>query len=98
MSAAGIYFYNRVDILVITLAVTGITFLLHNQIANHAASLANIFKFGFIVYGLVLFLGDRLQIPNDWKLFVITLTTALVFNLQFWALSDPDVYKINAGD
>ncbi|MES2626436.1 MAG: hypothetical protein V4628_14215 [Pseudomonadota bacterium] len=94
MSVAAVYFYQRHDMPLITIAITLIAFIYRVHISNYIGNLAGVFRIGFIVYGVILFLGDRLGIANDWKLFIITITTALVFNLQFWGLSDPDVYKI----
>lgn len=51
---------------------------------------------GLFVYGLVLFAGKRLGIEPEMSLLIITLTTVVVFDLQFWSLSDPTVAPIES--
>lgn len=46
------------------------------------------------VYGLLLFVGERLGLSREMQLVVITLTTVVVFDLQFWSLSDPSIVKV----
>jgi hypothetical protein len=77
-----------------TLAITLISFICRRRLSNYVGSLSSVIRIGLFTYAVVLFLGDSLGISNEWKLFIITITTALVFNLQFWSLSDPDVYRI----
>ena len=48
----------------------------------------------FFVYGVLLFIGERLGISREAQLLIITLTTVIAFDLQFWALSDPSIIKI----
>jgi hypothetical protein len=46
------------------------------------------------VYGVMLFVGERLGISREVQLMIMTLATVVVFDLQFWALSDPSIIKL----
>jgi hypothetical protein len=49
---------------------------------------------GLALYSITLVLGSLLGIERSTELAVITATTVVIFDLQFWSLSDPSV--INA--
>lgn len=84
------------------IAVVGLAlgFLFRRKIANGAEHYARAISAGLFVYGIILFLGDRLGLGHSAKLAVITATTVVMFDLQFWSLSDPLVVneKRNAQD
>jgi hypothetical protein len=42
-------------------------------------------------YGVVLFIGERLGLSREGQLLIITVTTVIVFDLQFWWYSDPTI-------
>ncbi len=47
---------------------------------------------GLFIYGVVLFVGDRLiGLSGEIQLLIITITTVVMFNIQFWSLSDPSI-------
>ena len=47
---------------------------------------------GMFAYGIVLFVGDRLfGLSGEMQLLIITITTIVMFNIQFWSLSDPTI-------
>jgi hypothetical protein len=46
---------------------------------------------GLFVYSVTLLAGDLLGLSNSTKLAVITATTVIIFDLQFWSLSDSSV-------
>ena len=48
-----------------------------------------------IAYSILLFVGERLGISREAQLIIITLTTVMVFDLQFWSLSDPTIVKLD---
>lgn len=75
------------------IAVVGLVlgFLLSRRIADGADHYPRVISVGLFVYGIILFLGDRLGLGNSAKLAVITATTVVMFDLQFWSLSDPSV-------
>ncbi|MGQ0542847.1 MAG: hypothetical protein ACT4O9_13495 [Blastocatellia bacterium] len=54
---------------------------------------------GLFVYGVVLFIGDRLLgMSGELQLLIITVTTVAVFDIQFWALSDPSIVNTENND
>jgi hypothetical protein len=93
MGVAAVVLFRRVDTLLIPIGLTAIGFVARTSIANQVEKLPVAFNLGLTIYSIVLILGDRFGIAHEWKLFIITLTTTLVFNFQFWSLSDPDVYN-----
>lgn len=94
MSIAAVYFYNRVDILILAAAITIISCLIRRQIVAFAELLPAIFNAGLVSYGIALSLGGILDISNGWTLFIITITTAIMFNMQFWILSDTTIVNL----
>lgn len=49
---------------------------------------------GLALYSITLVLGGLLGIERSTELAIITATTVVIFDLQFWSLSDPSI--INA--
>src|SRR5215204_3838922 len=66
-------------------------FLLKRQIANGAEYYAKAITAGLFVHGIIVFLGDTLGLENNVTLAIITAVTVVVFDLQFWSLSDPSI-------
>ncbi|MBC7929112.1 MAG: hypothetical protein H7Z38_00930 [Rubrivivax sp.] len=66
-------------------------FFFRRKIVDGADYYPRAISIGLFVYGIVLFLGDRVGLGNSAKLAVITATTVIMFDLQFWSLSDPSV-------
>jgi len=79
----------------VIIAVVGLIsgFLLRKIIPAGAEYYSYVISAGLFIYGIILFLGDRFGIENNWKLAIISATTVIVFNLQFWTLSNPSVKK-----
>lgn len=75
------------------IAVVGLAlgFLFRRKIPEGAEHYPRAIYAGLFVYSIVLFLGDRLGLGNGAKLAIITATTVVIFDLQFWSLSDPSV-------
>jgi hypothetical protein len=65
--------------------------LLRQEIARGAKYYSRAIPASLFVYGIVLFLGERLGLDPEARLLIITATTVVVFDLQFWSLSDPSV-------
>ena len=86
-------FFSFSSILVGGIAFAGLVlgFLLRQQIVKGAEYYPHVITIGLFVYSIVLFLGDRLGIENNIKLAIIAATTVIVFDLQFWSLSDPSI-------
>lgn len=93
MAVMGIVLLGRFDATIIAVVGLAIGALFRGWIVNWAESLPKIINIGLGVYGIVLFFGDFLKLDAAIKLAIISLTTVLVFNLQFWSLSDLSVYK-----
>jgi hypothetical protein len=66
-------------------------FLLRRPIARGIEYYGVVIPAALFVYGIVLVLGDRVGLGDEAKLLIITATTVVVFDLQFWSLSDPSV-------
>lgn len=66
-------------------------FLLRRPIARGVEYYSGAVPVGLFVYGVVLFAGDRVGLAPEAKLLIITATTVVIFDLQFWSLSDPSV-------
>ena len=76
------------------IAVIGLVagWLLRSLIVEWAESLFWAMPAALFVYGVVLFLGERvLDISREAQLLIITATTVLLFDVQFWSLSDPAI-------
>ena len=92
MSIAGIVFLSSYTPAVISLLGLLLGYLLRDKIAQRAELLPAV-KLSLLLYGVVLALGDLLDMGKITKLSIITVATVLVFVLQFWCLSDPLVYR-----
>jgi len=93
MSLMGILMFERFDAAAIAAGGIVIGALARREIALRALLLPRAVRAGLFVYALVLFAGGQLGLDHPLKLLVITLTTVVLFDLQFWALSDPGVYN-----
>jgi hypothetical protein len=78
------------------IVVTGwlLGFLFQKLIVRGVAYYSTVFRIGLIVYGIVLFVGDQIGLSLTTKCLIITITSAIVFNLQYWSISDPSVGRI----
>lgn len=70
-------------------------FLFRRKIPEGVEYYPRIMTVGLFVYSIVLFLGDLLGLEKGMKLAIITSVTVVLFDLQFWSLSDPSV--VNSG-
>ncbi len=91
MTLLGIFKFSSVLAGIITIIGLLIGFLLKDQIPKGIEYYPKITSVGLFIYGIVLLLGDWFKIGNYWKVIIITVTTVIIFNLQFWSLSDPAV-------
>jgi hypothetical protein len=68
--------------------------LLRERIVQHGRSLTWALPAALTVYGIVMFFGEKvLGISRGFQLLIIAAVTVVVFDIQFWWLSDPDVYN-----
>lgn len=91
MTLLGIFLFSSILAGIITLVGLLLGFLFKNQIPEGVEYYPKIFSVGLFIYAIILLLGDRFGIANNWKLVIITVTTVILFSLQFWSLSDPSV-------
>jgi len=91
MTILGLFFSSSILAGIIAAVGLVLGFLLRRQIADGAEYYPRAISAGLFVYPIILFLGDRLGIENNIKLAIITLTTVIIFDLQFWSLSDSSV-------
>lgn len=78
------------------IAVVGLSlgFLFRRKIAEGIEYYGRAISVGLFIYSITLLLGDLIGLGHGAKLAIITATTVIIFDLQFWSLSDPSV--INA--
>lgn len=78
------------------IAVGGVIlgFLLRRQIVDIFEWTAWALPTALFVYGILVFIGERLGLSREAQLILITLTTVITFDLQFWSLSDPSIIKL----
>ena len=91
MAVMGMVMFERPDDAVIAIVGIALGALARRQIANSIGWLPKATSTGLFVYGIVLFLGDKLGMDNSMKLYIITLATVVLFDAQFWSLSDPGI-------
>jgi hypothetical protein len=68
-------------------------FLLRRQIVATFEWTSWALPAALFIYGVLLFVGERMGLSRAAQLIIITLTTVVVFDLQFWSLSDPSIVK-----
>ena len=69
-------------------------FLLRRQIVAAFEWTSWALPTALFIYGALLFVGEQVGLAREGQLLLITLTTAAVFDLQFWSLSDPSIVKV----
>ena len=79
---------------IITLFGLILGFLLRKQIADKVQYYSRSITLGLFIYAIIGFLGDVFGIENSVKLAIITTTTVIIFNCQFWSLSDPTIMNL----
>ena len=71
---------------------------LRKQIVQGLDYYSALVPIGLFIYGLVLFVGKRMDLDHELMLNIITVTTVILFNLKFWTLSDPEVLNLKSID
>ena len=77
-------------------AVVGLVagFFLRRKIVDIFEWTAWVLPAAGVVYGVLLFAGERIGISRAGQVIFITLATVIVFGLQFWSLSDPSIVRV----
>lgn len=76
------------------IAVLGIVlgWLLRKQIVDNFEYLSWAMPATLFIYGVVLFVGEKFfGLSRVAQVIIITTTTVIVFGIQFWSLSDPEI-------
>jgi len=76
------------------IAVLGLVlgWLLRKQIVDNFEYLSWAMPATLFIYGIVLFVGEKfLGLTRVAQVMIITATTVIVFGIQFWSLSDPEI-------
>jgi hypothetical protein len=94
MTIFGYFVLSSILAGIITLVGLVVGFLLRKQIADGVEYYSRIITAGLFIYGIIGLLGDMLGIENNIKLAIITVTTVIIFDLQFWSLSDKTVVNV----
>ena len=71
---------------------------LRKQIVQGLDYYSALVPISLFIYGLVLFVGKRMNLDHELMLNIITVTTVILFNLKFWTLSDPEVLNLKSID
>jgi hypothetical protein len=91
MSIGGWIFLSSVVPAEITVGCFTLGWILRKPIAARIESIPVVVKICLSIYALVLLGSKRLELDHITQLSIITGTTVLIFNLQFWSRSDPGV-------
>jgi hypothetical protein len=79
---------------IIMIAGLALGWLFRRMIVDGAESLFRVVPAGVFIYGIVLTAGGWLGLSREAQLLIITTTSIVMFNLQFWALSDPSFVNL----
>lgn len=92
MSAFGFFLFKSPWMLIVSVSGLGIGWLLRKTIVDQFEVLSWVMPIGLMVYGVVLFIGDKvLGSSGEMQLLIVTITTVVVFDIQFWSYSDPSI-------
>lgn len=94
MAAMGFWWLSSVWPAVIVVIGMGLGLLLRHWIVEQFELFAWALPAALIIYSIVIFVGERLVgISRESQLLIITAVTVIVFNIQFWSLSDPMIIR-----
>jgi hypothetical protein len=79
---------------VIAAAGLAFGFLFRRRIPEKVELYARGASVGLFLYPIILFVGGLLGLDKSARLAFITAVTAVIFDLQFWSLSDPSVVNV----
>lgn len=93
MAVMGIVMLESFDAAVTAVVGLALGALVRRPIVKRIELLPKVVHVGLLIYAVVLFLGGRFGMDDEIKLLIVTFTTVVLFDFQFWALSDPGVYN-----
>jgi hypothetical protein len=88
--------FSSIRAVVIAILGLSLGWLFRQMIVEAVDYYDGILRNGLIAYSITLFLAGLLDVDRSTQLAVITATTVIIFDLQFWSLSDPSI--VNAED
>lgn len=91
MSIIPIIYWHTSRYLIITIIGLIIGWIFKEKIVDSIDIIPKISSISLWIYGIVLTVGDHAGFDHYTKLLIITITTIITFNLNFWALSDPNI-------
>jgi len=95
MSAMGFFSFGSILPTVIVGIGLFAGWILRREIVDHFETLHWALPASLFVYGIVLFLGERvIGISRSTQVIVYATVSVISFVIQFWALSDPEIVKI----
>ena len=91
-SLVGFYGFESPWLAIISAVGLILGWLLKRVIVDHAEIIVWATPGALFIYGVVLFLGEKVMgLSTESQFVIITITTVLLFDAQFWSLSDPDI-------
>jgi hypothetical protein len=95
MAIAGWGAFNSPWATVVAIAGLGFGWVFRQLIVERIEWLAWALPIALTVSGIVFFVGEKvLDLDREAQLLLITGTIAAAFSIEYWALSDPTVFKI----
>lgn len=92
VSVMGVVFFGSPLAAAVTAVGLLAGWLLRGRIVEHGESLAWVLPAALTVYGILMFFGEKvLGISKELQLLIIAAVTVIVFDIQFWWLSDSNV-------
>lgn len=94
MAVIGYFAFD--SLLTVAVAAVGLIlgWFLRTKIVDHMETLFRLAPKFLFIYGIALTAGQLLGLSREAQLLIITATTAALFNIQFWTLSDPAIINI----
>jgi hypothetical protein len=94
MSLAGYFLMESPWSAVVAVGGLVLGWLLRGTIVDHMETLFRVAPKFFLVYGIVLGVGQLLGLSREGQLIMMCANTVVLFNIQFWPLSDPSIINI----
>lgn len=95
MSALGVFAFGSIWPPIASISGLALGWLLRRQIVEVFEWVSWGLPAAFFIYGILLFVGERFGLTREAQLIIMTITTVLVFDLQFWSLSDRSIVRID---
>lgn len=95
MPAIGYFGFDSVLPAILVLAGFGLGWVLRGMIVDRFEYLSSVLPAAFIIYGIVLFVGEKLLgLSRENQVLIIAVVSVISFNIQFWSLSDPSIVNL----